>query len=227
MISIIAVVTLFDSTAAFSNAYSTFADAGSIGLGSFIDGSAQLMSQGLMIPTNVASTIISVIVISFAATSLDTSVRLMRYIISELGSEYKLPKLTKVHAATSIAVISSAALTLLPQGPKGFGSGGYLLWPLFGTSNQLLAGISLLLISIWLKKRGSNYIFTLIPMVFLMFMTVWAMFTQVFLDWSGAGVNDFKPILFIFGSIILVFAIWIVIEAFSAFNNRKNYGNIE
>lgn len=223
LISIIAVVTLFDSTSAFTAAYSSFDQAGLIGLSSFIEGAAQLMSEGLLIPVSVATTIISVIVISFAATSLDTSVRLMRYIISELGSEYKLPSLTKAHVATSIAVVASAALTLLPQGPKGFGSGGYLLWPLFGTSNQLLAGISLLLISIWLKNRGSAYIYTLVPMIFLMIMTLWAMTKQVFFQWSGAGDSGFAPILFIFGSIILVFAIWIVIEALSVFNNRKKY----
>jgi carbon starvation protein len=223
LIAIIAVVTLFDSTEDFTAAYSSFAEAGAIGLGSFVDGSAQLMAQGLLIPSSVGTTIVSVIVISFAATTLDTSVRLLRYIIAELGTEYKLPSLTKVHVATSVAVVSTAALTLLPQGPKGFGSGGYLLWPLFGTSNQLLAGISLLLISIWLKNRGSSAIYTLVPMVFLMFMTLWAMIQQVFFQWSGAGDSGFQPLLFIFGSIILVFSIWIIIEAIAVFRNKDKY----
>src|SRR5699024_12461871 len=118
-----------------------------------IDEYANLFS-GLAIAADIGTTIISIIVVSFAATSLDISVRLMRYIIGELGIEYKVPVLSMAHVATSIAVVSSAALVLLPEGPKGFGSGGYLLWPLFGTANQLLAGISLLLISIWLKKQG-------------------------------------------------------------------------
>ena len=162
-------------------------------------------------------TIIAVIVVSFAATSLDTSVRLMRYIISELGSEYELPSLERKHVATGLAVGSSAALVLLPEGPKGFGSGGYLLWPLFGTSNQLLAGISLLLISIWLKRRGSNPIYTLAPMAFLLFMTFWAMIDQVFGEWSGWGAeNDMNLLLFGFGAVILGFAVWIVLEAVRA-----------
>src|SRR5699024_12243016 len=103
-----------------------------------------------------ATTIVSIIVVSFAATTLDTAVRLMRYIISELGIEYKVPALEKKHVATSIAVLSSAALVLLPEGPKGFGYGGYLLWPLFGTANQLLVAISLLLIVVLLRRIGSN-----------------------------------------------------------------------
>src|SRR5699024_2780252 len=156
------------------------------GLNVFVEG-ASVLASGLGIPADIAATIVSIIVVSFAATSLDTSVRLMRYIIAELGTEYKVPALTKTHVATSVAVISSAILVLMPEGSKGFGSGGYLLWPLFGTSNQLLAGISLLLISIWLKKRGSNYLVTLIPMIFVMFMTLWAMFKQVLFEWSWFG----------------------------------------
>ena len=117
------------------------------------------------------------------------------------------------HVATSIAVIASAALVILPQGPKGFGSGGYLLWPLFGTSNQLLAGISLMLVSVWLKRQGRPVIYTLAPMVFLMIMTLWAMVQQVVLDWSGMGSNDPQWLLFTFGSLIMVFALWILLEA--------------
>ncbi|MGM0898973.1 MAG: carbon starvation CstA family protein [Bacillota bacterium] len=222
LISIIAVVTLFPNRDEFSASYSSFAEASGGGLGNFIEG-ATVLASGLMIPGSVASTIVSIIVVSFAATTLDTSVRLMRYIISELGVEYKVPQLEKKHVATSIAVLSSTALVILPEGPNGFGSGGYLLWPLFGTSNQLLAGISLLLISIWLRKLGRNYMITIIPMAFLMFMTLWAMFQQVFLQW--AWYND-QPntLLFVFGAIIFVFTIWIILTAVQALMSKSNPG---
>ncbi|MUK90269.1 carbon starvation protein A [Ornithinibacillus sp. L9] len=214
LVAIIAVVTLFNSEEAFVGVYSSFGDANASGLGNFVEGAA-VLAQGLAIPPEIATTIVSIIVVSFAATTLDTSVRLMRYIISELGVEYKMPALTKTHVATSVAVISSGILVLLPEGSRGFGSGGYLLWPLFGTSNQLLAGISLLLISIWLKRLGRNYAVTLIPMIFLMFMTLWAMFQQVVFQWSWFG-NDSNTLLFVLGAIIFVFAAWIVLTAFQA-----------
>ena len=83
---------------------------------------AATLAQGLIIPTDIAVTIVSIIVVGFAATTLDSSVRLMRYIIAELGMEYNIPALEKKHVATSIAVLSSAALVLLPEGPQGFGS---------------------------------------------------------------------------------------------------------
>ena len=222
LIAIIAVVTFFGSSGEFLETYSSFSTASREGLGSFIRGAGQL-GTGLFIPAEVARTLVAVIVVSFAATTLDTSVRLMRYIISELGSEYQLNILTKRHVATSIAVGTSAALVLLPQGPQGFGSGGFLLWPLFGTSNQLLAGISLLLVTIWLKKQNRNFLVTLFPMVFLLFMTFWAMIKQVVFGWSGLGADDQNLFLFFLGSIILCFSLWILWEAFRSLTNRVKF----
>ncbi len=212
LITIVAIVTYFNTTGEFMDVYHSFSEAGAVGLTIFVEGAAQL-ATALLIPLEAAKTIIAVIVISFAATTLDTSVRLMRYIINELGEEYEVKPLTKLHTSTLIAVGASAALVLLPEGPRGLGSGGYLLWPLFGTSNQLLAGISLLLISIWLKRKGRSIVYTLVPMIFLLIMTLWAMSKQVIFDWSGYGEADGNMLLFIFGAVILGFTIWIILEA--------------
>lgn len=223
LISILAVVTLFSSKTEFLATYSSFTEANGAGLGVFVEGAANL-ANGLMIPPDISTTIVSIIVVSFAATTLDTSVRLMRYIIAELGMEYKLPVLAKKHVATSIAVASSAALVLLPKGPQGFGSGGYLLWPLFGTANQLLAAISLLLVSVWLKRLGRSYAVTLVPMFFVLATTLYAMFQQVALQWSWFG-SDPNNLLFVFGAIIFVFAIWISITALSVLTKDKGLPN--
>lgn len=212
LITIVAIVTYFNTTGEFLEHYHSFEAAGATGLAIFVEGAAYL-ATGLMIPLQAAETIIAVIVISFAATTLDTSVRLMRYIINELGQEYSIKPLQQMHPSTMIAVGASAALVLLPEGPLGLGSGGYLLWPLFGTSNQLLAGISLLLVTIWLKRKGRSIIYTLIPMLFVLFMTLWAMAEQVIFQWSGYGEADANFLLFSFGAIILGFAIWIFLEA--------------
>ncbi len=218
LISILAVATLFSSTDAFTQAYSSFTAANAGGLGNFVEG-ASILAGGLGIPAHVSVTIVSIIVVSFAATTLDTAVRLMRYIIAEIGTEYNVQPLTKKHVATSVAVLSSAALAILPEGPNGFGSGGYLIWPLFGTSNQLLAGISLLLISIWLKRRGVNYVVTLVPMIFVMFMTLYAMFQQVFFQWIWFG-EQASTLLFVLGSIIFVFTAWICLTAIQVFRGK-------
>jgi carbon starvation protein len=96
---------------------------------------------------------------------------------------------------------------------------------LFGTSNQLLAGISLLLVSIWLKRNGRSIIYTLVPMIFVLFMTLWAMTEQVLFDWSGWGDSDGNMLLFVFGAIILSFTLWIILEAISLIRryDEKNH----
>src|SRR5699024_3617698 len=75
LISILAVATLFSSKAEFLQTYSSFVDANGSGLGNFVLGAAKL-SEGIAIPTDIATTIVSIIVVSFAATTLDSSVRL-------------------------------------------------------------------------------------------------------------------------------------------------------
>lgn len=220
LISLLAVATYFSGSDGFAAAYSSFSAAGADGLNTFIQGAGKL-ATGIGIPEAPARTIIAVIVVSFAATTLDSSVRLMRYIISELGEIYQVKPLTRVHVATSVAVILSALLVLGPKGPMGLGSGGYLLWPLFGTANQLLAGISLMLLTIWLKRQGRPIIYTLIPMIFVLTMTLWAMGEQVILEWSGWGGEEANLLLFVLGAIILGFTCWILIEAIKVLGMKE------
>ncbi len=216
LITIIAVATFFGTQAEFLASYTSFATASAAGVGFFVGGAAQL-AGGLGIPQDIAATLVALIIVCFAATTLDSAVRLMRYIIGELGVEYRVPVLARRHVATSLAVGMTALLVLLPDGGRGLGSGGYLLWPLFGTSNQLLAGITLMLISLWLVRQGRNPLPTLVPMVFLLAMTIWAMAGQVIFTWSGYGEADTQWLLFILGSVILAFALWILLEAVRLF----------
>jgi carbon starvation protein len=219
LITIIAVSTVFLTQADYLQSYPSFAVASADGINYFIAGAAQLAS-GVGIPPDVAATIVALMIVSFAATTLDSAVRLMRYLIGELGTEYGVPQLSRRHLATGLAVGLTALLVLLPDGGRGFGSGGYLLWPLFGTSNQLLAGITLMLISLWLYRLGRNPLPTLIPMTFLLVMTVWAMTQQVVFNWSGLGAADGDLLLFSLGAVILCFALWILLEAVRLFGKR-------
>ncbi|MFW6278279.1 MAG: carbon starvation protein A [Halorhodospira sp.] len=219
LITIIAVATVFSGAGEFTDSYASFAQAGQVGVDNFIDGASQL-AGALGIPANVAATIVALIIVCFAATTLDSAVRLLRYIIGELGHEYGVNSLTRRHVGTALAVGLTALLVLLPDGGQGLGSGGYLLWPLFGTSNQLLAGITLMLLSLWLYRKGRSPIPTLVPMVFLLFMTTWAMVQQVVFDWSGMGDGEAEWLLFVLGALILGFAIWIILEAVRLFRRR-------
>jgi carbon starvation protein len=54
-----------------------------------------------------------------------------------------------------------------------------LFWTLFGTSNQLLAALTLMSITVWLRRSGKRYWFTLAPLLFVLTITVWALALQV------------------------------------------------
>ncbi|NIP31874.1 MAG: carbon starvation protein A, partial [Candidatus Dadabacteria bacterium] len=151
--------------------YDSWQSAASGGIANFVTGASSFLNA-IHIPELLGSTLISVMVISFAATSLDTATRIQRLIIGEVGSAYKINILKNRYVGALLAVVPALLLAILAQAPgKGLGSGGFLLWPLFGATNQLVGGLTLLIVTIYLQRTGKPFIYTLIPMVFLILMT--------------------------------------------------------
>ena len=105
-------------------------------VGAFVEGGANFVGS-LGIAKEMAVGIIAVLVASFAATTLDTATRLQRYVIQELTGTLKITPLTNKYAATGLAVALGAAMAMVP-GPKGIGTGGLILWPLFGATNPVV-----------------------------------------------------------------------------------------
>jgi carbon starvation protein len=121
---------------------------GQAGAGTFIQGGAQMITNGWGLPIGISQTLLATMVVLFAGTTMDSGVRLQRYIIQEWGVIYGIPALNKGVVATIIAV---GACLLLAFGAGGAsGSGGLIIWPLFGSTNQMLAGLTLLVISVML-----------------------------------------------------------------------------
>lgn len=90
------------------------------------------------------------------------------------------------------------------------------IWPLFGTTNQLLAGLTLLVVTIMLVKRGRPMVFTLAPMAFLLVMTIFALLYQL---WGFYA--DGNWLLVIMDLLILVAAIWVALEALASLNRER------
>ena len=107
---------------------------------------------------------------TFVFDTLDVSTRLGRYILQELSG---LP-------SRGAAVVATAATCAVPLAfLLAAGPGSYMtFWTLFGTSNQLLASLSLLGVTVWLKRSGRRYWFTAVPMAFVMTVTVTALAIQ-------------------------------------------------
>ena len=97
-------------------------------------------------------------------------------------------------------------------------------WPIFGTSNQLLASLTLLAVSVWLIKTGRNAIFTLIPMAFMLVMTLWSLVLQI-VPWlkavsSGAAVSPDVTISGVCGAVLLVLSVWLLVETVHVLSRR-------
>jgi carbon starvation protein len=186
--------------------YGSWAKASSGATMAFVNG-VGVIAEGIGIPHAVATIFAAVVVISFAATTMDTGMRLQRYIIAELGVEYRLKLVQNRWVATLIAVACCAALAV----GLDRGAGGMRLWPLFGTTNQLTAGLSLLVVTLFLLKLRRPVWVTVIPMVFLLFMTTWAMVLNLIRYFTES-----QMLLLAVGGVIFVLELWLMFEAAAA-----------
>jgi carbon starvation protein len=185
--------------------YASFARASAGGVNAFVTG-VGVLAEGIGIPHDVAVIFAAVVVISFAATTMDTGIRLQRYIVEELGAQYGIRILRNGVFAAVVAVAAVAALAL----GVDRGAGGMRIWPLFGTTNQLTGALTLLVLTIALMGMKRNAWVTGVPMVFLFFMTTWAMVEQL------AGYFADAWMLFAVGAAIFVLEIWLIVEAGAA-----------
>ncbi len=197
------------------NHYKSWEIAAKGGISNFVEGASTFL-RALSLPETFSQTLMSVIVISFAATSLDTATRIQRLILGELGTAYKIEPLKNRYVGSLLAVVPALILALMAQAPgKGLGSGGFLLWPLFGATNQLVAGLSLMVVTIYLWRSGRSVLYTLIPMVFLVLVTVASMV------WNFKAFSN-TPLLLVLSAIVLALSLWIVLEAFLVYKEQRN-----
>jgi carbon starvation protein len=183
-------------------------------LGAFVDGGANFVAA-LGIPFETGQTFIAVMVIAFAATSLDTGARIQRLVIAELAEAWGIRPLTNRYLAGAVGIGAALLLAVTQAGGKG----GLILWPLFGTTNQLVAGVTLLVVSVWLKRAGRPVIYTLVPMVFVGLATVVAMLGEVQGYW--ASFSD-QWLLALAGSTILVLDVWVMGEGIRVLRAESN-----
>ncbi len=209
--AIIAATAGFASLADWQAMYHSFGQGGVL---AFVEGGAAILSAGTGLDIAIAATMLTVMAALFAGTTMDTGLRLQRYIFQEWGEIYNIKWMAKPVPATLLSVATCLALAFGAGGADG--SGGLLIWPLFGTTNQLLAGLTLLVVTVMLVRRGSPSIFTLAPLVFVLAMTLFALVIQL---------NGFyqKGDWFLFGLdiVVLVAAILVTLECAAALKRAK------
>jgi carbon starvation protein len=183
-------------------------------VGAFIEGGANMIaSLGIGLPMAIG--IVAVMVACFAATTLDTATRLQRYVVQELGAALDIKPLLNKYVATSLAVFVALSVALVP-GPAGPGSGGLILWPLFGAVNQLLAGLAFMVIAFYLIRHGKPIAFLIPPGALMVALPAVAMWMNIF-RWYNAQ----NWILVVVGLVIEGLQFWMLLEGYLMWNRAK------
>lgn len=207
LITIVAVcsVAYAASPAEWHALYTQFSDGGA---GAFVAGGAALINSGWGIPAELGQVLLATMVALFAGTTMDSGVRLQRYIIQEWGDIYGIDLFRKGVAATLIAVGTCLLLAFGAGGASG--AGGMIIWPLFGATNQILASLTLLVVSVLLIKLGRPARYTLIPMIFVLIMAFYAGLIQLV-----GFYNESNYLLMGLDFVVLVVSVLVMLEAVS------------
>lgn len=162
LLAVVSVVTVAYIAKQEGTAISVFSN----GLGTF------MTSFG--VPLAIGKTFTTLAISAFALTSLDTATRLARFIFQEAFSgadgKAKGGAFGQLMSNRYVATLITVALS----GWLGF-SGYKIIWPIFGSANQLLAAIALIAIAVALKKEGKAYGMIILPMIFMFVVTIAAL----------------------------------------------------
>ena len=177
-----------------------------------VEGPVALFSTGLggMIASlglseTFAIGFVALTVSAFALTTLDTCTRLARFTLQEYFEDMPQPAVQVLaknrYLSTTIVVVLSILL---------LGSGEFsLLWPIFGSANQLLAALALLTIGVWLIKKNISATFVTIPMFFMFTVTLASLGLFAWKNYQEAGyiLAGIAASLFVLAIALIVLAI--------------------
>ena len=175
----------------------------------FAAGVAEFMSS-FGLPVSVGTVFVTLAFSAFALTSLDTATRIGRYMFQEMTTKADGTKtaLSNMYASTIVTVGLSALLLTY---------GYQKIWPIFGSANQLLAGLALLAVSAWLAKSGKKNLMTIIPMVFMFCVTLTALIFVAKNNFAGGNA-----VIGSLASILFVLAIVLIITTVKTFSGDKS-----
>ncbi|RQD69196.1 MAG: carbon starvation protein A [Tindallia sp. MSAO_Bac2] len=174
------------------------ADGGPVNV--FSDGIGVFMTS-FGIPFEIGKSFVALAVSAFALTSLDTATRLGRFILQEFfepeDPTEKKPIFTNMYAATGVTVVLGGLLAV---------TSWQLIWPIFGSANQLLAALALMAVAVWLKKINKGYGMFVVPIVFMFAATLLALFflARTNLATGNMILVAFPVLLFILAIVLLV-----------------------
>ncbi|QGJ71488.1 Carbon starvation protein CstA [Planctomycetales bacterium 10988] len=176
-------------------------------LNAVVVGGANFLNQ-VGLPLIYGKAFLAVTIVAFAMTTLDSATRLLRFNVEEIGKSIGWKFLVNPYLASFLAILGIASFGLVKQAKT--------LFLLFGTTNQLLAGLTLFTVTLFLYRTRRPILYTLIPTLFMLVVTTVAM-GYTFLD-QWATEADQKPWLLIIVSVVVfLMTVWLIIEGIMAF----------
>ncbi len=199
---LLAVIALITAVTVIRGDYSrliTTEGGGPIGI--FSSGVGGFIST-LGIPVAIGVTFAALAISAFALTSLDTATRLARFMFQEFFEKEDRPTVLSRnrYVGTLVTVLFAALLAL-----SGTGN---MLWPMFGSANQLLAAIALLAVTVWLAELQKENRFVKIPMYFMFCVTLTALGMMIHKNLVAKNVT-----LFLIAILLFVVAVFLVLQA--------------
>ncbi|MCA9563959.1 MAG: carbon starvation protein A, partial [Myxococcales bacterium] len=206
----------------------------------FIQGTTSFIVN-LGVSEELSSALVAMVVVSFALTTLDSATRLLRFNIEEISTTVaslftKTARPSKaldllsptrsryVSSALAAAAIAFFAFYEIGDESTGKRPAALALWRLFGTTNQLLAGLTLLLVTLYLRHRKWPIWPVAIPGLFMMGSTTVAMVGNLASFASGPSSD---PLLLVVGSILAGLALWLVVEAALSLRKPRHTSSVE
>jgi carbon starvation protein len=209
-----AVIAFLTATVAFGS-FQGYQDAGGAGkaLAVFSGGLANFLNY-LGVPKDFGVAYGSVFLTIMALTIMQLVVRFMRVASSELVGE-SVPVMRNVHVGTIVALVLTLLFVwIIPW---------LTIWSAFGAANQLMAGLALLLISLWALSEGRKHTWALYPAAFMIVTTIAALiylaYTNFFVSLPKAASTQAAIASILVGIIALVLivaAAFLVVDGWKA-----------
>ena len=202
----------------WSSYYDSWEHASQNKAAAFVLGGGALI-KSLGIPESFANTLMAVLVISFAATTLDTATRIQRFILNEFGKASKIHFLSNRFLATIVAVVPAMMMAFWNITDPYSGEArqaGWVLWPIFGASNQMLAALTLMVLTIYYWQKRKPILPLFIPMIIVMFIALSALVVNAL---TFFGNNN---ILFFLTLMLIALILWMMYEGINKIIQLRN-----
>ncbi|MEE3149644.1 MAG: carbon starvation protein A [Candidatus Neomarinimicrobiota bacterium] len=197
--------------------YDSWAHASANKATAFVLGGGALL-ESLGISPELAKTLMAVLVIAFAATTLDTATRIQRFIITELAIVLRFKFLTNRYVATIAAILPAILLVFvnvsLPSSTEAK-QVAWVLWPIFGASNQMLAALTLMVLTLYFWQKNKPVLALLIPMILVMLVTIVTLCVKAMEFYSQ------NTILFVINLFMIGLVMWMIVEGIIVFQKKR------